>query len=272
MSDRPADIRHMYIRLSVVALCFTALTIDARRADAQVLPAEDHVVELGVMFWTPSPELTLSTDDLAGSNVDEVDFVQEFGIEDKMFPEFRATIGRSHKFRLSYVSVQYDEETTLQRTIVFQGRTFEVNVPASADIKWDLWRFGYEWDFVSRERGFFGLLAEVKYNKVEASIDSPALTSAATTDQTAPVPTIGVIGRGYVAPMFSITGEFSGLSISRDEFDVSFFDFDLYGTLSFGRHVGVQGGYRSVVADYVIDEDAGDLKLQGPYFGGVVRF
>ena len=47
------------------------------------LPAEDHVVELGVMFWKPSPELMLSTDALTGAGVDEVDFVQEFGIEDK---------------------------------------------------------------------------------------------------------------------------------------------------------------------------------------------
>lgn len=272
MSDRPADTRHMYIRLSAAALCFAALTCAAPGADAQVLPAEDHVVELGVMFWTPSPELTLSTDGLAGSNVDEVDFVQEFGIEDKRFPEFRATIGRSHKLRVSYVSVQYDEDTTLQRTIVFQGRTFEVNVPASTDIKWDLWRFGYEWDFVSRERGFFGVIAEVKYNQVEASIDSPALTSAATTDTTAPVPTIGVIGRGYLAEMVSITGEFTGISVSRDEFDVRFFDLDIYGTVSLGRHFGVQGGYRSVIADYVVDEDTGDLRLKGPYFGAVVRF
>ena len=41
-----------------------------------------------------------------------------------------------------------------------------------------------EVDFVSRERGFFGFIADVKYNKVAASINSPA-----------PVPTFGVIGR-----------------------------------------------------------------------------
>ena len=150
---------------------------------------------------------------------------------------------------------------------MFQGRTFTIGAPATADIKWKLCKFGYEWDFVSRERGFFGVIADLKYNKVEASIDSPVLTSAATTDVTAPVPTIGVIGRGYLAPAVSITGEFTGLSITRDDFDGKFFDFDLYGTVSFGRHFGVQGGYRSVVVDYLVDEDTGDLKMKGPYFG-----
>jgi hypothetical protein len=259
-------------QLCVVAFCLCALALPAARAHAQVLPAEDHVVELGVMFWKPSPELTLSTDALSGTGVNQVDFVQEFGIKDKFFPEFRAVIGRNHKFRVSFVSIKYDADTTIQRRIVFQGRTFNIGVPASTDIEWDLWKFGYEWDFVSRERGFFGFSADVKYNKIEASISSPALTSTAAADTTAPVPTFGVIGRGYVAPMVAITGEFTGLSINRDEFEAKFFDFDIYGTVSFRRNVGVQGGYRSVVVDYLVDQNSGDLKMKGPYFGGVVRF
>jgi hypothetical protein len=257
--------------LRVIGFSLFTMLLGTASAHAQ-LPAEDHVVELGVMFWKPSPQLTLSTDALVGAGVNEVDFVQEFGIENKYFPEFRATLGRNHKFRASFVTFDYDAETIITRQIVFQGRTFNIGVPATADIKWNLYKFGYEWDFVSRERGFFGLIADLKYNKVVASIDSPALTSAAATDTTAPVPTLGVIGRGYLAPTVSITGEFTGLSITRDEFEGKFFDFDLYGTVSFGRNVGVQGGYRSVVVDYVVDEDTGDLKMKGPYFGAVVRF
>jgi hypothetical protein len=258
-------------RLCVIASCLCTLTLLAGRAHAQVLPAEDHVVELGVMFWKPSPELTLSTNALSGAGVNDVDFVQEFGLENKFFREFRASLGRNHKFRVNFVTIKYDAETTIRRTIVFQGRTFTIGAPASADIQWNLWKFGYEWDVVSRERGFLGFIADLKYNKIEASIDSPALTSAAATDTTAWVPTFGVIGRGYLAPMVAITGEFTGLSITRDD-EIKFFDFDLYGTVSFGRNVGVQGGYRSVVVDYLVDEDSGDLKMKGPYFGALVRF
>jgi hypothetical protein len=39
-----------------------------------------------------------------------------------------------------------------------------------------------------------------------------------------------------------------------------------------GRYVGFQGGYRSIVADYLASEDAGALKMKGIYFGAVVRF
>ena len=257
--------------LRVILRSALVVMLGSTSAYAQ-LPAEDHVVELGVVFWKPSPVLTLSTDALRRADVNEVDFVQEFGIEDKYFPEFRATIGRNHKFRTSFVTFDYDEEAIIAHTIVFNGQTFNLGVPATADIKWKLYKFGYEWDFVSRERGFFGFIADLKYNRVEASIDSPVLTAAATTEVTAPIPTIGVIGRGYLAEAVSITGEFSGLKITRDEFEGKFFDFDLYGTVSVGRNFGVQGGYRSVVVDYLVDGDSGDLKMKGPYFGAVVRF
>ena len=260
-------------RLCVVALCLCALALPAARADAQILPAEDHVIELGVMFWKPSPEWTLSTDARSGIGVDAVDFVQEFGIEDnKAFPEFRAVIGAKHKIRVSYVSFKYDADATIQRTFAFQDRTLTPGAPASTDISWDLWTWGYEWDFVSRERGFFGVFADVRHNRIKASVDSPLLTSAATTDTAATVPTLGVIGRGYVAPMIAITGEFAGLSITRDEFEGKFVDYNFYGTVSFGRNVGVQGGYRSIALDYLVEEARGDLRMKGPYVGAVVRF
>jgi hypothetical protein len=257
--------------LFVLSALFVFSTLTSR-ADAQVLPAEDHVVEVGVMFWKPTPELTLSTDALAGSSISEVDFVEEFGIEDKYFPEFRATVGRSHKLRVSYVNFKYAEDATIQRTFTFQGRTFTIGAPATTDIDWRLWKFGYQWDFISRERGTFGVIADLKYNQIDASVDSPVLRSSASTDVTAPVPTIGVAGRAYVAPMVSIGGEFSGLKLERDEFDVKFFDFDINGIVSFGRFLGAQVGYRSITAEYIVDEDFGDLKMKGPYFGGVLRF
>lgn len=253
-----------------IATCsLLTLLIGTASAHAQ---GEGHVAEVGVMFWKPTPELVLSTDNLARAGVSEVDFVQEFALEEKYFPEFRATLGRGHKFRTSFVTFKYDAETTITRTIVFQGRTFTIGAPATADITWKLWKFGYEWDFVSRDLGFIGVIADLKYNRVEALIDSPALASAAVTDTTAPVPTFGVTARGYLAPAISVTGEFTGLSFNRDDFDAKIWDFDVYGTVTLGRNFGVQGGYRSVVVDYLVDEDTGDLKMKGLYVGAVARF
>ena len=85
-------------------------------------------------------------------------------------------------------------------------------------------------------------------------------------DEQAPVPTIGVIGRGYVHRNVSITREFSAFKVPEsfsDTFVAKFYDFDLYATGSINRNLAVQGGYRRVSANYVIDDDTGDLKLKG---------
>ena len=260
------------LTIGVLLLC--PLMLAAPRTSA----AQDQTVELALRFWKPSPDLVLSTGGLTGVGLNNVDFVQEFGLEDASFPEFRASIGRRHKLRVSKVSFDYTADATIQRTIVFQGRRLPVGAPASTDITWDLWTFGYEWDFVSREGGFLGVVADLKYNKIVASIESPALTSTAATDVKAPVPTIGLIGRAYLGSAGSLTTEFTGLSLSRTDKDTGevsegkFYDFDVYATVHLGRHLGVQGGYRSVNVHYIVDEDSGDLKMKGPYFGGSLRF
>ena len=254
------------------ALLACALVISSRDAAAQ-----GQIVEAGMRFWKPSPEIVLSTGGLTNLGLGDVDFVDEFGFEDERFRELRATIGRNHKFRIRKVTFEYNEEATIQRTIVFQGRPLTVGAQATGDVKWDLWSFGYQWDFISRPGGFLGLVTDLKYNKVTASIESPALASAATTDVTAPVPTIGVTGRANLGTYGSVTAEFTGLSLKRgedsdDPFEGKFTDFDIYGTINLGRNVGIEVGYRSIDVHYLVDDDSGDLSMKGPYFGGSVRF
>jgi hypothetical protein len=276
----------MQIRL-VAALLLSLLL--ASRADAQFrvanpAPGERFNVELGLLFWQPTPLLQIQTGDLAALGESEVDFVQEFGIENERFSEFRAVIkaAKKHKIRVSHVLAEYDAAATLQRTIVFGGQTFPVSVPATADLKWRVWRFGYEWDFVAMDRAVVGFITELKFNQVSADLEAIGFGSELT-DVSAPVPTIGGIARVYPHKTFSLTAEFTGFKVPGflakkitdaidNDADAKVFDLDLYGTVNFGSHVGAQLGYRSLTADYLFDEDAGDLELKGWYFGGLVRF
>ena len=91
----------------------------------------------------------------------------------------------------------------------------------------------------------------------------------------APVPAIGGIGRIYVVPNISITGEFSLFRLPEELITDTrghYVDFDLYGTVNFTNHVGAQFGYRSLDACYSIEEDTGALTLKGFYFGVVARY
>ena len=87
-----------------------------------------------------------------------------------------------------------------------------------------------------------------------------------------PVPTIGGIGRVYVARNFAITGELTGLKLTIGEDTGKYLEFDLNALYNFNKNIGVQGGYRTLNIEYAIEDDSGNLDLNGLYFGGVARF
>jgi hypothetical protein len=275
----------MRIRLLSIAL---VSVLTAARAEAQFnvpdpAPGEQFHVELGLMFWSPTPDIRIQTGGLAAMGVAEVDFVREFELENERFNEFRAVIkaGRKHKIRFSYVPFTYDKQAILQRTISFGGVTIPVSVPADAHLKWDLWRIGYEWDFVAADRGVVGLITELKHNEFRAELSATGFGSEVT-EVTAPIVAIGGIARVYPHKHFSITAEFTGFKVFgfirsvtdaiAEDLDAKMYDLDVYGTINFGTHVGIQGGYRSVTAEYSLDDDTGDLTMKGLYFGALVRF
>jgi hypothetical protein len=276
-------LRNRFLAAALLCLLFSART-EAQFRVADLASGENFHVELALMFWSPTPELLIQTGGLAALGETEVDFVQEFGIDDKRFREFRGVIkaGKKHKLRVSHVLAEYNESAILQRTISFGGQTFPVSVAATADLKWEVWRFGYEWDFVAMDRGVIGFVTELKLNKVSADLAAPGFGSEFT-EVSAPIPTIGMLARVYPHKTFSLTAEFTGFKVPGfvarkltdaidEDVEATEWDLDIYGTLNFGSHVGAQLGYRSLTADYLVDEDAGNLKLKGMYFGGLVRF
>ena len=278
------------MRICVRAVVLVLL-LSGNRAEAQFsvpdpAPAEHFTLELGLAFWTPTPELLVQTGALAQLGESEVDLVREFAIENQRFRDFAVTLkaGRKHKIRFNYLKMEYDEAAVLQRSFTFGGQTFPVSVPATTLLTWDLWRFGYEWDFVAMDRGLLGIIVDLKYNRIDAELAAEGI-GATVTEATAPVPTLGFIARVYPHRAFSITTEFTGFSVpgfigdrisdslgDDDDFEAKLYEFDVYGTLNFGRHLGVQGGYRRLSAEYLVDDDAGDLTLKGWYWGGLLRF
>ena len=51
-----------------------------------------------------------------------------------------------------------------------------------------------------------------------------------------------------------------------------YIDYDFYATLNFTNYIGVQGGYRTIDAGYIIKTDTGSFVLKGAYIGVVARF
>jgi hypothetical protein len=271
------------MRTRVAALLVFCLTapVAAQSAFAQYgarpisnrATGETYHVEGGIFLWNPTPDIFITSESL-GIIGSRIDFVEDLGIEKSTMPQFKVALrpGTKHKFRFEFTPIQYDAQSILRRDIVFNGIRFPLAVPVATNLKWRAYRFGYEWDFIYRDRGFFGLLLEVKYTDVEARLDNAF--DSEFVHAKAPIPAIGFIGRGYVVPNVSITGEFSFFKVPDidDDYGGNFYDFDIYGTVNFTDNFGAQAGYRSFDVFYKIEDDEGDLNLRGLYFGGVVRF
>jgi hypothetical protein len=262
-----------------------AVLLVASRADAQFsadnrMPAEQYHAELSLRFWTPTPQLRLSTGSLTSLGVGAVDFVQEFGLANDRFTEYEVTSkpGRKHKLHYSSIPIKYEASTTISRTLQFGGVTIPVTAPASATFDWRLKRYGYEYDFVAASHGYVGVLTDIKDNKLNASIAAGPYGSDAL-DLRVWVPTVGMAGRVYPHRMFSVSGDFNvevtrfkGFDKLKTDWDGKFVDFDVYGTVNFGKNFAVHGGYRSIVVDYTSSDDLANIKLKGMYWGGNVRF
>jgi len=236
--------------------------------------SERYIVEAQAGLWNPNPQMSITSESL-GILGSTIDFGTDLGLAKTRFTEIRATLhpARKHKFRFQYIPLVYKQETTLRRTLVFNGQRYNIGVPVISELDWRAYRFSYEYDFIAMSRGFGGFVLDLKQNDVKATLNSPVLEEY--TRLQAPIPSIGGIARVYVTPAISVTGELSGIRIPKNEqydFNGHYADFDLYGTFNFSRNVGAQVGYRSFDVEAFINDDSGDFTVKGLYFGLVARY
>jgi hypothetical protein len=268
----------LYAMISVAA----AAALLAAPAQAQFQPrplgdpaaVEDYHVEGAVALWFPSPDILVASEAF-GIPGTTIDFRNDLGLETHGLPAFRV-VGKSSsrsKFRFEFIPIKYTSSATLRRTIVFNGQRYDVGLPVNSILDWRAYRFAYEFDFISNDRGFAGFVVDIKYTDVNVDLSTPILHEFARAR--APIPAIGGTGRVYVVPNISITGEFTAFKLPENLIQDSrahYVDFDLYGTVNFTRYVGAQFGFRSFDVGYVVEEDTGDLTLKGVYFGVVARY
>jgi len=263
-----------------VALAFVFAAAPAR---AQFRPApisepptgEQYHIEGAAGFWFPTSTISASSEgfDIQGTTID---FKTDLGLQDKKLSYLRLVLSpsRRHKFRFEFIPIKYNQSATVKKRIIFNGIAYNVGLPVKSELFWKAYRIAYEFDFISTDRGFAGFVVDAKYTDVKILLDaSPVATEFARAR--APIPAIGGIGRVYVVPNISITGEFTGFKLPKDlvkNTSAHFIDFDLYGTVNFTNKLGAQFGYRVLDVEYIAETDIGTFKEKGIYFGVVARY
>ena len=270
------------IRLYALAGLTIVSTLLAAPASAQYQPrplndpatGESYHIEGSLSWWRPSSNMSIESEGF-GIPGTIIDFKNDLGIQDGTFPAWSimGRPARSHKFRMQYIPIKFEASATLRRSIIFNGQLYPLNLPVNSTLEWKAYRFNYEFDFVTRNWGYAGFIVEAKYTDIRADLKSPIANEFA--HARFPVPALGGVGRYYIVPNISVTGELTAFRVPDsidDRYRAHYVDVDIYGTVNLTNNVGVQGGYRTLDLGYLIKNDSGTLKLKGLYFGVVARY
>ena len=84
---------------------------------------ENYHVEAGIFLWDPTPNILIKSESL-GIPGDQIDFVNDLGIEKSAFRQFKITLrpATKHKFRFEYTPIRYTATKSLSTTFVFNGQ------------------------------------------------------------------------------------------------------------------------------------------------------
>jgi len=263
------------VYLRAVVAC--ALTLSAATARAQfrpvvtTSPAENYHVELGAGFWNPTADLQMTD----GANGSTVDAKNDLGLQDKKVGEFQLVVkpALKHKVRVQFIPIRYSQTGAPRSTLTFNSRTYPAGSPVTSTINWNAWRLGYEYDFISNFRGFAGMIVDLKYTDVSATLTSEGGVGSASAR--APIPALGGIARLYFASNLSVTGELTGFKFPGGWIKSTsghYADMDVYAMLNFVDSVGLRAGYRKFDVEYTLTSDTGAFKMNGPYLGVSIRF
>jgi hypothetical protein len=235
---------------------------------------EKYHAEVAFAFWNPTVDGIISSEQfgLLGS---KIDFVNDLGFEKTQIKDLRIVLrpSKKAKFRIGYTPIEYVAESNLKRDIIFNGQKFPVNLPVQSEFDWKVWRFGFEYDVLYRSRGFVGFLVEGRYTQMTAQLASPLLTEYTTAR--APLPAIGVVGRAYVLPELALNFELSTFRVPSElieDVEANYYDWNIHGTFNINNYVGIQVGWRRLSNYLSVENDLGDVKFQGLWFGGALRY
>jgi hypothetical protein len=171
-------------------------------------------------------------------------------------------------------------DVALNRTITFEGKTFEAGLTIQANLDSPAYGFGYQYDVIRRRRGHLGLGVQFNVFDSSASIKAAAQVTAggvyhaavsASASQLAPIPVAGPEFRYYVtdSPRVFVDGQVYGMY---------FFGYGNYvsawGSLgiTITKHLSAKAGYQ-LGSRLVVDRDTStnrigiNLTEKGPIVG-----
>ncbi len=232
----------------------------------------DELILLKGGYQLLSPEGSIAGTTIGDSG--EFDLESDLDLDDSedFTGEIALQWGNS-RLSLNYLPIGFSGTGILNREIIFNGETYNINSTVKSDLSIDLYDFGYTYYLLNFDdlptRFQLGVELAVKVADIDVSVTNLTGTVFTETESlTAPIPTLGVRTRVALADFLGITGR-----IGYMEFDDNHF-LDAEAQLEFSPLplVGFYAGVR--IFDLQVDEDDVyvETKFSGPFGGLMVRF
>jgi len=242
-----------------------------------VVPAvADEMISAKVGYQVLSPDGTfaVSGGGLAGSRID---LAQDLGYDDSqnLTAEVALQLG-DLRLAAGFLPINFSGEGILNRTVIFNGKTYSASARAASDVDINLYDLGLSYYILNFDDlpVRFQLAPElsVKIFDVSLSLNGEENLTGNSLHQEesgiSTIPTIGARARVGFSDFFAVVGRAGYLEISGNSF------LDVDGQIEFSPipAVGVYGGYRYF--DVTVDEDNiyVDTQFSGPYVGAFIRF
>lgn len=243
---------------------------------AASLAAAQGAVELDVRAWRPGLDGQIRSSSLTSPidpDLATIDLKRDLGMSDKTHVDARLVLhtGPHSRIRFAYMSMSYDGDTTLTRTIQYGGETYTLGTRVVSDLSFDYGRLGWVWEMIGGDHVRIGTVLEAKAVRAEARLLAPDLASpVATHDKVSGVfPTVGIAFDVSPSRSVGVFGEVSGISAGKRG---HFTDGEIGVRIAPWRGVAVLAGYRTL--DFKVRDDPNYATFTdgGPFAGLALRF
>ena len=145
--------------------------------------------------------------------------------------------GKNH-FSFLYAPLKIVETGTIEKDILFDGKTFEANIPIEAVYKFNSYRFTYNRRIINKDNFKLGIGLSAKIRDAGVSLKNSALLSENFTIGFAPL--INLIANWDIAQKMGVDFFGEGLAASKGRA----IDLSLSGRYSFSKNLQGNIGYR----------------------------
>jgi len=204
------------IMLILAVVIFTLAASLAYAAEKEDLDA--YKLRIEAAWWLSHPSGSFRGENSSG----EFDINRDFGFGDysTFTGLFDWRFKRKHHLLFGVAPIISDKTSTIERTIEYEGQTFNIGASVNANIKSLAFAPGYQYDIIRRNQGYLAFVAQVNLLKTSATLkatgtlDNESATGTASGSIFAPLPVVGTRVRWYPIPdsnRFALDGGVQGM-------------------------------------------------------------